>query len=162
MAQTYPLQALLDVRHFREEATRNEVRVAERRYAEARETVRQCREELERYRLWRPEEEARRYAVVMGTCMSLDALSVFRIGLTGLAEAEAERERALAEAEKKAAAKEQAVQAARQAVALARKEAAKIETHREIWQMEAGIEAQRLEDLEMEEFKTPVGYSDES
>lgn len=161
MARTYPLQPLLDVRHFREEAARNEVRAAERRHAEARETVRQCREELERYRLWRPEEEARRYAAVMGACMTLEAVSAFRIGLTGLAEAEAERERALAEAEKQAVEKEQAVQAARQAATLARKEAARIETHREIWRAEAGIEAQRLEDLEMEEVKRPAGHGDE-
>ena len=53
---SYPLQSLLTVRHVREEGAKNEVRAAERRLAEAREDVRKKEEELERYRIWRPEE----------------------------------------------------------------------------------------------------------
>ena len=143
---SYPLQSLLTVRHFREEGAKNEVRAAERRLAEAREEVRKKEEELERYRIWRPEEENRRYDAIMGA----------------LAEGEQERILAVTEAEKAVGQKEREVAAAREAVAEARREAAKIEAHRDIWLAEAKREAERQEDLELEEFKTPAGQSDES
>ena len=96
--QPYPLQSLLTVRHFREEAAKNEVRAAERRLAEAREEVRKREEELERYRAWRPEEENRRYDAILGEAMSLDDVAEFRASLGALAEGEQEREQAVAEA----------------------------------------------------------------
>lgn len=126
---------------------------------------RKCRkreEELERYRVWRPEEENRRYDAILGEAMSLDDVAEFRASLGALAEGEQEREQAVAEAEKNVARKEQEVNTAREAVAAARKEAAKIEAHRDIWLTEAKKEAERQEDLEMEEFKAPAGQSDES
>ena len=58
MAQRlYPLQALLSVRHYREEAARNALRLEERRLVQAREEVGRRQAELERYRVWRQEEE---------------------------------------------------------------------------------------------------------
>ena len=150
---SYPLQSLLTVRHFREEGAKNEVRAAERRLAEAREEVRKKEEELERYRIWRPEEENRRYDAIMGETMSLEEVAGFRASLGALAEGEQERILAVTERE---------VAAAREAVAEARREAAKIEAHRDIWLAEAKREAERQEDLELEEFKTPAGQSDES
>ncbi len=160
--QPYPLQSLLTVRHFREEGAKSEVRAAERRLAEAREEVRKREEELERYRAWRPKEENRRYDAILGEVMSLDDVAEFRASLGKLAEGEQEREQAVADAEKAVARKEQEVTAALEAVATARKEAAKIEAHRDIWLAEAQKESERQEDLEMEEFKAPAGQSDES
>lgn len=159
---SYPLQSLLTVRRFREDAAKNEVRAAERRLAEAREEVRKKEEELERYRIWRPEEENRRYDAIMGESMSLEELAGFRAALGALAEGEQERILAVTEAEKAVGQKEREVAAAREAVAEARREAAKIEAHRDIWLAEAKKEAERREDLELEEFKTPAGQSDES
>lgn len=159
---SYPLQSLLTVRHFREEGAKNEVRAAERRLAEAREEVRKKEEELERYRIWRPEEENRRYDAIMGETMSLEEVAGFRASLGALAEGEQERILSVTEAEKAVGQKEREVAAAREAVAEARREAAKIEAHRDIWLAEAKREAERQEDLELEEFKTPAGQSDES
>ena len=159
---SYPLQALLPVRHFREAGAKNEGRAAERRLAEAREEVRKKEEELERYRIWRPEEENRRYDAIMGETMSLEEVAGFRASLGALAEGEQERILAVTEAEKAVGQKEREVAAAREAVAEARREAAKIEAHRDIWLAEAKREAERQEDLELEEFKTPAGQSDES
>lgn len=159
---SYPLQSLLTVRRFREDAAKNEVRAAERRLVEAREEVRKKEEELERYRAWRPEEENRRYDAIMGQSMNLEDVAEFRASLGALAEGEQQRVQAVTEAEKIAAQKERDVAAAREAVAEARREAAKIEAHRGIWLAEAKKEAERQEDLEMEEFKAPSGQSDES
>ena len=158
----YPLQSLLIVRHFREEGAKNEVRAAERRLAEAQEEVRKKEEELERYRAWRPEEENRRYEAIMGEAMSMDDIAEFRASLSALAEGEQARVQAVAEAEKAVAGKEAELASARAAVAEARREAAKIEAHRDIWMAEAKKEAERQEDLELEEFKSPAGHSDES
>ena len=94
---------MLTVRHFREEAAKNEVRAAERRLAEAREEVRKREEELERYRAWRPEEETGGYDAILGEAMSLDDVAEFRASLGALAEGEQEREQAVAEAEKNVA-----------------------------------------------------------
>ena len=158
----YPLQSLLTVRYFREEGAKNAVRAAERRLAEAQEAVRNKAEELERYRIWRPQEENRRYDAIMGTSLSLEDVAEFRAALGALAEGEQRRAQEVAEAEKVAAQKEAEVIAARAAVAEARKEAAKIEAHRDIWLAEAKKEAERQADLELEEFKAPAGQSDES
>ena len=66
MAQRlYPLQALLSVRHYREDAARNALRLEERRLVQAREEVGRRQAELERYRVWRQEEEERRYAAIL-------------------------------------------------------------------------------------------------
>lgn len=158
---SYPLQSLLTVRHFREDAARNELRAAERRLAEAREEVRKKERELARYRIWRPEEEKRRYDAIMGETMNLDELAEFRASLGALAEGEQERVLAVAEAEKTVAQKEREATAAQEAVAEAHREAAKIEAHRDIWLAGAKKEAERREDLELEEFKSPFGQSDE-
>ena len=150
---SYPLQSLLTVRHFREEGAKNEVRAAERRLAEAREEVRKKEEELERYRIWRPEEENRRYDAIMGKGLSLKELDVFKAGLGALADGELKLEEAIAQALENVKKRQEDVRKAREAARQAQHETAKIVTHRDIWLVEAKREAERLEDLEMEEFK---------
>jgi len=157
----YPLQSLLSVRLFREEGAKNAVRAAERRAAEARAEMDKRRQELERYRHWRPKEENRLYDAIMGQPLSLEDMATFRASLTALAEAEEERVQAVTEAQTIVVQREQEVTAARKAVATARREAAKIEAHRDIWLAEARKEAERLEDVELEEF-APSSERDDS
>ena len=160
--EKYPLAPLLKVREYREDAAKNALSAAERAVVEAQEAVERCRGELERYKVWRQEEVERRYDAIMGETMSLEEVAGFRASLGALAEGEQERILAVTEAEKAVGQKEREVAAAREAVAEARREAAKIEAHRDIWLAEAKREAERQEDLELEEFKTPAGQSDES
>ena len=160
--EKYPLAPLLRVREYREDAAKNALSAAERAVVEAQEAVERCRRELERYKVWRQEEVERRYDAIMGETMSLEEVAGFRASLGALAEGEQERILAVTEAEKAVGQKEREVAAAREAVAEARREAAKIEAHRDIWLAEAKREAERQEDLELEEFKTPAGQSDES
>ena len=92
MAQRlYPLQALLSVRHYREDAARNALRLEERRLVQAREEVGRRQAELERYRIWRQEEEERRYAAILGASLSLEEVADFRASLGMLATGEQER-----------------------------------------------------------------------
>ncbi|WP_300717860.1 YscO family type III secretion system apparatus protein [uncultured Desulfovibrio sp.] len=158
---SYPLQALLSVRLYREDAARNGLRVAERLLVQAREDVVRCREELERYRSWRVEEEGRRYAAILGKVLSLDEIAGFRASLGALAVGEEERIQAVGRAQDAVARQETAVARARQAVAVARREAAKIETHRDIWREGDKKERERLEDLELEEFAGPPPAPDD-
>ena len=166
MAQRlYPLQALLSVRHYREDAARNALRLEERRLVQAREEVGRRQAELERYRIWRQEEEERRYAAILGASLSLEEVADFRASLGMLATGEQERFQAVRQAEEQVRQQEQAVTGAQlvaEAVALARREAAKIEKHRDIWQENAKREQEHLEDLELEEFATPSRASDDA
>ena len=121
MAQRlYPLQALLSVRHYREDAARNALRLEERRLVQAREEVGRRQAELERYRIWRQEEEERRYAAILGASLSLEEVADFRASLGMLATGEQERFQAVRQAEEQVRQQEQAVSGAQRAVALAR------------------------------------------
>lgn len=149
----YPLQALLSVRLFREDAARSQVRQAEREVTEAREAVQRCEEELLRYQEWWPTEVDRRYDGIMNQAMKLEELDAFKGGLGLLADGELKRSDAVLEAQKEVESKEMALIKAHEAAAQARRDAAKIEAHREIWKEQEKKEAEHAEDLEMEEFK---------
>ena len=144
--EKYPLAPLLKVREYREDAAKNALSAAERAVVEAQEAVERCREELERYKVWRQEEVERRYDAIMGKGLSLKELDVFKAGLGALADGELKLEESIAQALENVKKRQEA---ARQA----QHETAKIVTHRDIWLVEAKREAERLEDLEMEEFK---------
>ena len=137
--EKYPLAPLLKVREYREDAAKNALSAAERAVVEAQEAVERCREELERYKVWRQEEVERRYDAIMGKGLSLKELDVFKAGLGALADGELKLEESIAQALEN--------------VKKRQHETAKIVTHRDIWLVEAKREAERLEDLEMEEFK---------
>lgn len=159
--QSYPLKTLLSVRLYREDAARTALRLEERRLAHAREDAARRQEELERYRRWRQEEEERRYAAVMGACLSLEDVAEFRTALGVLVAGEQERLQAVRQAEEQVMRQEQAVTVAQKAVAQARRDAARIETHHEIWKTGVRREQERHEDLELEEFATPSPVADE-
>ena len=157
----YPLQSLLAVRYFREDGAKNAARAADRRVVEARQELEARQRELARYRQWRPQEEERGYAAILGTVMRPDALAEFRTWLATLAEGEQQRLAAVSEAEDVLAGREREAAAGRQAVAAARKDAAKIEAHRDLWLIREKKESERREDLELEEFAAPPGQGEE-
>lgn len=162
MATPYPLQPLLNVRHFRENGARNALMTAEGVLRDAVQAAEDRRAELERYRAWRPGEEERRYDAIMGTSMAMQDLDRFKAGLAALAQAELQREQAVADADRRVEECRKAVADARAAVAKARREVAKIAAHKDIWSEDMRREAERLADIEMEEFKAvPVTTSDD-
>lgn len=151
--EKYPLAPLLKVREYREDAAKNALSAAERAVVEAQEAVERCREELERYKVWRQEEVERRYDAIMGKGLSLKELDVFKVGLGALADGELKLEESIAQALENVKKRQEDVRKARESARQAQHETAKIVTHRDIWLVEAKREAERLEDLEMEEFK---------
>ena len=151
--EAYPLAALLTVRRYREESAKRRVRNAEIAIREAEENVEKKRRELEEFRIWRKEEEDRRYEAIMNVPMSLEALDRFKAGLAGLAEEENNRALAVLEAQKEAERRRMDLEAAKKAAKTASKNTSKIEAHRDIWKEDAKKEEERREDLELEEFR---------
>lgn len=149
----YPLESLLSVRHFREEGAKRTVRYAELAVREAEEAVFASRKALEDYRIWRYEEEERRYDAIMQKSMSLGDIDRFKAGLAQLAAGETLKEEEIYKAEKKVLEAEKALVDARHAAKQAMKNTAKIRTHKEIWSEEEKKEAEHRADLELEEFR---------
>ena len=151
--EKYPLAPLLAVREYREEAARNAVRTAEAAVREAEEAVRARQEEWQAYQHWRVEEEDRRYDAIMGRELTLKQIDEFKAGLASLRDTEQKKEEAVMEAMQAVEKCRAAVAAAQAAVKEAQKETSKILAHKDIWLEQAKKEAERQEDLEMEEFK---------
>ncbi len=149
----YPLTSLLNLRLYREDKAKNEVVKQEKICAQEQEKLKQLHQEAERYKAQIPALVEAEYAKIMGkpcTLQDIDAVkhqvAVIEQGLV-LREMKADEQRLVLQD------CQQRLHEAKQAVVFARKEAAKIEKHKEIWLEIQKKEAERLEDLEMEEFQ---------
>lgn len=155
----YPLQALLNVRQYREQSAQNAARAAENAYRECSEKCLKQEKAIEEYRQWRFEEEERKYSEILEKKMTAEELENFRNSLSLLKAKENAMEEELAnlEAEKQNA-KELSEQR-KEEFKTAQKNTAKIEAHRQIWKQEEKKEQEKQEDLETEEFKplAPIG-----
>ncbi len=151
--ESYPLDSLLSVRHFREEGAKREVRYAELAVREAEEEVRRRRQVLEDFHAWRLEEEERRYDAIMNTHMSIQQLDTFKTGLARLAAEEALKEEDIRKAEQQAENARNDLEKARENAKKAMKNTAKITAHKDIWSEEAKKEAEHGAELELEEFR---------
>ena len=152
----YPLQGLLSIREFREEAARTGVQAAERGVRAALDKEAGRRRALEDWQLWLPEEVERRYQGIMGRELTRKALDDFQAGLAELENHRLALLEDLRQAEKETAEASQALNQAREALVQATRSTQKIDPHREQWQAGENREMERAEDLELEEFKTPV------
>jgi type III secretion protein O len=85
--------------------------------------------------------------------MSIGQIEDFKAGLALLADRETRKEEDVAKARKEAEKARQTLEKARADAKTAQKNAAKIAAHKDIWSVEAKKEAERLEDLELEEFR---------
>ena len=151
--EKYPLAPLLKVREYREDAAKNALSAAERALPPDRlpDLDASCAALMdEDGTLWfgRNADDA-----VMGKGLSLKELDVFKVGLGALADGELKLEESIAQALENVKKRQEDVRKARESARQAQHETAKIVTHRDIWLVEAKREAERLEDLEMEEFK---------
>jgi len=151
--EAYPLESLLSVRHHREEGAKRNVRLAEIALREAEQAILDRQRELEEFKLWRREEEDRRYDAIMGKSLSMRELDRFKAGLAELADRERRKAEDVAKARKQAEAAAKDLDKARTLAKQAQKNTAKITAHKDIWQEEAKKEAEHKEDLELEEFR---------
>ena len=153
----YPLESLLSVRVFREEEAKRGVQTAQEALRLAHEAALQRRREYEEYKRWRAEEEDRRWEALFRTRVKMSGLERFKAGLAALAAGEQSKLEAVSEAEQEEQRSEKRLAQAKTEASNARKNTAKIETHKELWTEEAKKEAERAEELELEEFH-PVSF----
>ena len=148
----YPLAPLARVRQLREEAAVMEYSAREQALVKARQETLERRKALEEYLVWRKEEEDRRYREILGQELSRKEMDAFKAGVAVLREKDIVLMEALEEArkteEEAARLKDEAAEILKQR----RKDKEKIDAHREIWRTGEAREAERREDLEMEEF----------
>ena len=148
----YPLAPLARVRELREEAAATEYSAREKALLAAKQETLARRKALEDYLVWRKEEEDRRYREILNQELSRKEMDEFKAGVAALRE----KDNVLMEAVEEARQAEEEAARIRDAAAdnlkQRRKDKEKINSHREIWQTGEAREAERREDLEMEEF----------
>jgi type III secretion protein O len=140
------------MRQLREEAAATECSAREKTLLAARQETQARRKTLEEYLVWRKEEEDRRYREILGKDLSRKEMDAFKGGVAALREKDAILMEALEEAQKAEQEASRRRDEAMEALKRRRKDREKIDVHREIWQVGEAREAERREDLEMEEF----------
>lgn len=151
--EKYPLEALLSVRQYREDAAKRQLSRAQEDVRAAEAAVKEKEQALEDWRLWRVQETDRRYEALLGKTTNIEKINIFNQGLAALANDELAKVAQVDAARKHVSECFAKLDKAKTAAQVSRKNTAKIETHRSIWSEESKKAAERAEDLELEEFK---------
>ena len=150
----YPLALLARVRQKREEDAAADYAAKSKALLAAREETRARRQALEDYLIWRKQEEDRRYQEVLGKEMSRQDMDEFKAGVASLREKDNVLMEALEEARRAEEEAESRQNEARAVLRQRRKDKEKISAHQEIWETAEAREAERREDMEMEDFSS--------
>jgi len=150
----YVLEDLLKIRKIREERAQTELLKKKQALEAAIRFVEQQQQELEEFKKWRLKEEDRIYEEAKGKLMSLDDLDNLRLQITLLREEEMLKAKQVEDAKKAMREAEQAYQKAKEDYKQITKDIDKVEEHKSIWMEEALREAERIADIEMEDFKS--------
>ena len=151
--EKYPLEALLSVRQYREELAKRLVRSAETALREAEQNIEEKKTALENFKIWRREEEERRYDAIMNVPMPMEKLDAFKASLAMLAAEENLHEEAVRQAENEREKRRKELDTAKSSAKTASRNTSKIQAHKDIWKEDARKENERKEDLELEEFR---------
>ena len=149
----YPLEALLDVRYYREDNAKKSLNNAKREKQEAEEEIIALQKELQAYQIWRVQEEDRRYEEILGTVRTLVELDALKVDIAKLMIQENRLEENIEKAKANLILKIEALEVAKTVLFNAQKDTMKICAHKDLWKIDAQKEEARLEDVEMEEFK---------
>lgn len=148
----YPLAPLLRLREFRQEKAMIELQACERRLIEARKEVKKAVRQHEEFLDWLAGEEERRYREIMGKNMTLEDVDEFKAGLLEIRARESRYLENILKAENQVQICEDNVARAKNDLLRAQKGTMKIEVHRERWLEMIMKEAERAEELELEDF----------
>jgi chromosome segregation ATPase len=140
------------VRQARLDTVGKEYAAAQAALREALERVAESAKALADYAQQREEEEERRYRVALFSTMSRKDLDAFKAGLAALRDRENFLREELARREKEADEARTAGDEARERLTRARKDAEKVDMHRDAWLTERARTAEYRESLELEEF----------
>ncbi len=150
----YPLRSLLSLRHHREENAKNEVRKEEKKYEHEQEHLIQLQKSKEEYERKLPELVESEYEKIIGKNCTLKDIENVKEKVAKLEQVLVMHSIKIEEQKQVIEKCKENLLKAREAVLFARKEAIKIEKHQEIWLSIQQKEAQRMEDLELEEFSS--------
>jgi len=148
----YFLQDLVFVREHREDKASKAVNAARRVVAEAEQLVQQRKKELEEYKVWRVQEEARLIEKIMRQKVKLGDITDLRLEIIGMREKEFDFMDQLRKAEAELDQAKENLEKARLAHKTATQELEKLIEHRELWKQEEYFEQERMADLESEDF----------
>ncbi len=146
------LHDLLKVKEIREKSANDEVLRRKRLLAEARQTKKEKEQALVDYIEWRCKEEQALYDNILNTDVRQNDLDMLKQKVALLREKDATLEQAIEAAKNDVAAAEKALKAAQEAHHKAQLAVEKFEEFTRVLDEEAAREAQRLEEIEMEEF----------
>ncbi|MCK9239985.1 YscO family type III secretion system apparatus protein [Desulfocurvus sp.] len=149
---SYPLAVLLRVRALRQDKALAALCAAEARLAEARRDLREAKRLHEEFLAWLAGEEERRYEEIMGRDMTLEDVDEFKRGLCAIRGREAAFLERILRARKHVQDCEEALARAKTRLLEAQRATLKIEEHRARWQVLANKEAERREEVELEDF----------
>lgn len=151
----YPLAALLNLRLFRQDKAMRALQTCEKKLANAKKKVKQAIEKHEEFMVWLGEEEQRRYQSIMGKEMTLEDIDEFKAGLLSIRGRESHYLENILKARNHVQVCKDDVAQAKKDLLAAQKGTMKIEVHKERWTELAKLEAERAEELEMEDFHRP-------
>ncbi len=149
----YPLQDLLRVRLFREDAAQAEVTSARRKVQAAQELIEQRQQELADYIKQREQQEKQLWDDIIDQDVQMRDLDDLKLKIQIIRDKQTSYEEAVEQAKRDLLAAEEALEQAQADYSLAAKERRKIDEHKDIWAQE---EAQRCEaeaEKEMEDFR---------
>jgi len=148
----YPLHPLLRLRNLREDKAVHALEVARRRQVQAEKELDGAKTAHQRFMDWLAREEERRYREIMETLMDLDEVDDFKQGLLILRAREAQYLEEILKAEQRVETAEKILVQAKADLMTAQKGTMRVEVHRDQWLKGVQKEAERLEEMEIEDF----------
>ncbi|WP_263322396.1 type III secretion protein [Endozoicomonas sp. Mp262] len=146
------LDELLRVKNIREKSASEEVTRCKNHLEMTHQQLRDSEQELQDYIAWRCKEEQLLYDNIMNNEIRQHDLDVLKQKIALLREKDAELEQAIEKAKNNVIEAEEQLELAREAHKKARQAVDKFEEFKKVLDEEAAKEAQRIEDIEMEEF----------
>jgi hypothetical protein len=151
----YPLQDMVFVREHREDKASKAVTSARRVVQEAEKHLAAKEKELEEYSKWRVVEEERLIQSIMHRPVKLGDITDIRLEISSIRERELDFIDQVRKAEGELDRAQEELEKAKQAFKQATQDLEKLLEHRVTWQDEQNLEAERLADLELEDFSGP-------
>ena len=159
MAQSYPLEPILNMRQRRLDAAQNKQRAAKHQVEVAKDKVRKSKDALEQFKVFKEEEINRRYDKIMYTTMSQLDMQKFNQSLADLDKEELSKIEHINQSEQELTKAKENLDFATAHVFEAKKALMKLQVHKDLFMQQQRIEMEREADKEMEDFKPKKQYS---
>lgn len=152
----YPLHDMVFVREHREDKANKAVMKARRVVVEAEENLAAKKKLQQDFTAWRIAEEERLIQSIMRRPVKLGEITDMRLEISSMRERELDYIDQVHKAEGELDRAKEALEEAKKAYKQATQDLEKLTEHRLAWQREQNLEAERLADLELEDFTRPT------